>query len=248
MSNNRRTRTYKVIVQDSPICVEVAHYIRENIRSINRAGIRIRMQKLDADDDLIYSLRRRGITRLPVMVMPARGIVVGRDEIMTSLQRARSGDRAAAVIQPSASPGSIDEYWMREMYSGRDPKTGKLIPAPDDESEDVSAMLERQMREYQAKIPAHRREDGGVGDGDDRMTRPSGAQRRPGGMAAPSQHSAFSQMDNISHECEMCDSDPCECENMTSTGGMPPPTATGGDIDSMMMSAWIDNNYDPRER
>lgn len=246
-----RARTYKVLVQESPNCIEVAHYINENIRAINRAGLRLKMEKLaagDLDPEHIDALRRIGITRLPALVGGPKPIV-GRDNIIGELRRRTSSVEMTGRLGlgggggiGAATDGSLGDFWMREMFSGRD-KDGKLVPAKVDDDDDggigdVRNEIEKKLRDYEsAGMPAHRRP---VEEMYGRLQQPSGG--GGGSTTAMQQQPAYE--DNIAFDCGRCGRDPCACGTTQSTPQLARPTAGGGgDIDSMMMAAWIDNNY-----
>lgn len=232
-------RTYKVLVQNSANCVDTALYIKDNIRAINRAGVKIRLEKLTEEDlgsDIVDSLRRRGITRLPAMT-GGKMVIVGSSNIISTLKQiVRSADEnpidvGGVQMRPVGATGStVDDFWMKEMFVGRNEKgllVAKSTKDDDDGIGDAKDDIERRLREYETgKKPAHR-----ISTDEPDLQRPQ--QPQPQQQPRPGQ---YHQEDNISRACMRCESDPCLC----GTGSHNTQQGGDDDVSSMMAAAWGD--------
>ncbi len=263
MTSNRM-KTFKVIVQGGKKnSLDIAQYIDENIRAVNNLGIIIRMEKISEDEmdaEMVEALRKRGITRLPALLTNEGKVFVGKDKIMDLFDRGIRGQRRGARLDPGdvgyggntemGSNPDMTDFWMRELYAGQDPRSGKMLPRKDkDEGEDEGADIEKRLRDYQRNVPKHRRAD--ARDKDIDMDAVQQQRRRGRRKTEPDPD------DNIADVCDNCGHDPCDCED-DDYGGREPvrggrPTDTeprggtvaglGGDaMDDKMLTAWMQNN------
>jgi hypothetical protein len=247
----QRMKVFKVLVQDSDNCIELARYINKNIKSINKLGIEIRMEKIEKDefdDDMVEALRKRGITRLPAMVTNDGKTHVGLKVIIDMFEKGINNQSNASRVSPemdlSSEMGSnpdMNNFWMRELYAGQDNK-GRPIPKKD-EDEEIGEKndIERRLRDYDKNQPVHRRQADTREPAFDRDVENQQRRRRGNGRPPPP---AYPE-DNIDDDDEYDD------------GGYDgPPARRGSDdimssaastmgedaMDDKMMSAWMQNN------
>ena len=244
-------QTFKLIVTVNENCVKVLKYLQKCISDINAMGVRVQIEKISTrefDDDMVEMLRRKGITRLPVLLAPdgASFIGVGKitDLFECNIKNLKNGNRVApgGGMRGDTSSGgntemgtnpALTDFWMSEMYGGKD-ENGRLIPKKDhDEGVDENNDMDAKMRQYQARVPRHR---GGGEQTERNIEAPARPRRRRQQTAPPPE-------DNIA-----TDDDP-EYDIPTSTPGTPirapqyTPTEEGGaDVDQKMLNAWLDNN------
>lgn len=160
-------QTFKLIVTVTDNCIEICQYLCKNITDINKLGVRVHIEKIskvEFDEVMVDTLRRKGITRLPALVAPDGKLFIGMKNIVDLFERnlrpARNTDRIGAVDSNSemGSNPDLTSFYMKELYSGRD-NNGKMVPrADDDEENDDHAAITKSLANYGKKVPRHRQE------------------------------------------------------------------------------------------
>ncbi len=237
---------FKVFVRSTPRCLYVLRYLDKNIEMINSLCAGVKIEKLnddEIDEELIDMFQQKKITRLPAMLAPDGKVFIGIKQITDvfdkNLTAARNGERLNPVTGGIAGDGNTElgtnpdmaDFWMREMYAGRD-KHGRLIARKDkDEREDESGDLERRMADYNRNVPRHRRAGGGHERNIDIPERGRRATRVDDDY-----------VDNVADEEDIEESPPRRANtraprttNLAATGDV-----TGDDMDRRMLAAWID--------
>lgn len=234
---------FKLIVTANDNCMKILRYLQKCIADINKMGVAVHIEKIsrkEFDEDMVEMLRRKGITRLPVLLAPDGASFIGVVKITElferNLKNLRNGNRVAPgtasdATEPNTSNTEIGtnpaltDFWMSEMYGGKD-ENGRMIPKKDqEEGDDDRNDMDARMRDYQSRVPRHR----GGGAQPERNIEP---QERP-------RRRKVQPVDNIAVD------DPQE-ETPTATPIRVPkytPTDEGGeDVDQKMLSAWLENN------
>lgn len=234
---------FKLIVTANDNCMKILRYLQKCIADINKMGVAVHIEKIsrkEFDEDMVEMLRRKGITRLPVLLAPDGASFIGVVKITElferNLKNLRNGNRVAPgtasdVTESNTSNTEIGtnpaltDFWMSEMYGGKD-ENGRMIPKKDqEEGDDDRNDMDARMRDYQSRVPRHR----GGGAQPERNIEP---QERP-------RRRKVQPVDNIAVD------DPQE-ETPTATPIRVPkytPTDEGGeDVDQKMLSAWLENN------
>lgn len=157
-------RTLKVIVQPTQKCLELLRYIYKNIDTIINFGAHIQVDKIDkdnVDESIIEIFRKKGITRLPVLLSPEGKIFTGLKQIMDNFESALRSTNAMSTVAPMhegitlGSNIDMSDFWLNELYAGID-HNGKMIVRSDkDEVEEND--IEKRLSEYQRNTPRHRR-------------------------------------------------------------------------------------------
>jgi hypothetical protein len=246
-------QNFKLIVTANENCLKVLRYLQKCVMDINAMGVRVQVEKIsrkEFDEDMVEMLRRKGITRLPVLLAPDGASFIGVGKITDLFERniknLKNGDRVAAPRgdTPMAGQGNpemgtnpaLTDFWMAEMYGGKDDK-GQLVPKKDqDEGDDDRNDMDTKMRNYQARVPRHR----GGGAQVERNIEPAERPRRRRNTAP---------IDNIAPMGDEHEDDGPEYDIPTGTPGTPirapkytPSDEGGEDVDQKMLSAWLDNN------
>jgi hypothetical protein len=157
----------KLIVQPSRNCIKLLKYFNQRINDINKLSYVLTIEKLgknEFDCATVEMLKKRGITRLPSVILPNKKIVTGFESIVDMFERKLSVERVASgpggEMAPGApagpiSGGSLDDFWMKEMF---ETQGGKLVFRADADSaeEDAREEMQRKMRERAAAQPAAR--------------------------------------------------------------------------------------------
>lgn len=239
-------KTFKLIVTTNDKCKKVLHYLSGCISDINLMGVRVHIEKIsrnEFDEDMVALLRRKGITRLPVLIAPDGATFVGVNNITELFERnlksLKNGGRVAPAgggsIKANTELGSnpeLTDFWMSEMYGGKD-ESGKLIPRKDaDEGQGEGSDMDSQMRAYQQRVPRHR----GGGAQPERNIEPPARPRRkkeaPVRVEAPEDNIAEGEYDI-----------PAETPQTPIRAPQYSQTDEGGaDVDQKMLAAWLDNN------
>ena len=161
-------KTLKIIVQPTRKCLGLLKYINKNIDVINKLGARIQIEKIDkdnVDESTIEIFRKKGITRLPVLLSPEGKIYVGLQQIVNNFERTLNSAHTMQLASPCGeyydtemgSNPDMNDFWLRELYAGYD-KNGKMVPRKDkDEAEGENADIEKRLSDYQRNVPRHRR-------------------------------------------------------------------------------------------
>jgi hypothetical protein len=123
-------KTFKLIVQVSDTCIELLRYLDKNIVSVNNLGAKVQVEKIgkdEFDEDMVETLRKKGITRLPALVAPDGKLFIGLKKIMDlfekNLNNVRNDARTGAIGGPAedAEMGSnpdLTDFWSRELFAG----------------------------------------------------------------------------------------------------------------------------------
>lgn len=249
-------QTFKLIVTANENCMKILKYLQKCINDINRLGVRVQIEKIsrkEFDEDMVDMLRRKGITRLPVLLAPdgASFIGVGKitDLFEKNLKNQKTGARVdvmSAHTSGNSEMGSnpaLTDFWMSEMYGGKD-NSGKLIPKKDqDEGDDDRNDMDAKMRNYQSRVPRHR---GGGAAPELNMEVPDRPRRRRGGE--PPQDNIAEQPRRRVHTEYDDNDDGMDYQPPASTVGTPirapkftPSDEGGEDVDQKMLSAWLEN-------
>lgn len=215
----------------------------------------MRIDKIDADLDseTVAKLRDAGIVRLPALIDPDGNKIIGLKKIVELFERNidKSKQADASPNSPYGGPArnsefganpDLNDFYMSELFSGRDPNNGKLIARKDkDEAEDegVAGDMQRRMAEYGQKAPPHRSAARGGRrtdhDHDDNYD------DAPDTRAAPQRNERRNEEypdDNIAD-------DPPPRRNRDRMGGMQPaqgPPQGEDDMDQRMLAAYLTNN------
>mgnify|MGYP000098923818 CR=1 FL=1 len=244
-------KTFKLIVTTNDKCKKVLEYVANCITDINKMGVKVRVEKINKsefDEDMVELLRKKGITRLPVLIAPDGASFVGVNKITDLFERnlktLRNGGRVApseSSIQANPELGSNPEltnFWMSEMYGGKD-ENGRMIPRKDpDEAQGEGDDIDARLRAYQTRVPRHR----GGGAQPERNIEPPARPRRRRNDPPPDENHQPPE-DNIAED------DYPDYDIPTATPGTPirAPQYTqtdegGADVDQKMMAAWLNNN------
>jgi hypothetical protein len=247
-------KTFKLIVTANENCMKILRYLQKCINDINTMGVRVQIEKIsrkEFDEDMVEMLRRKGITRLPVLLAPDGASFIGVGKITDLFERNLKSQKTGARVAPAGggesggggnaelgSNPALTDFWMSEMYGGKD-DNGRLIPKKDqDEGDDERNDMDAKMRNYQSRVPRHR---GGGAQPELNIEAPERPRRRRGGAPPP--------QDNIAPMEDYDGDDGLEYDIPSSTPGTPirPPKYTpsdegGEDVDQKMLSAWLDNN------
>jgi hypothetical protein len=159
-----RPKVLKLIVKDSANSLEVLKYLDKNITEIVRLGVRIKIEKIktsEFNEEMVNILKRKGVTRLPALLMPDTMVYTGTKSIIGLFEKNLNTSVKNQRVSPAAAPvGDINDYWMQQLYDGRD-SGGKLVPRDDGEEEPGGGSnLEKSMRRYERNMPKHRRDTG----------------------------------------------------------------------------------------
>ncbi len=223
--------------------MEALRYIDKNIGEINALGVAVEIEKIskdEFDEELVESFRKKGITRLPVLLAPDGAPFIGVKNVIglfeKNLGTARMGGRIGAakggydggVNAEMGSNADMNDFWMDELFAGKDRK-GKMIARTDkDECEDESKDFDKKMSDYKRNMPKHHRKD------TDETNIDTPRRRRE----VPTE-----DYDNV------VSSDEDSYEEPRSRKRMPemrlPSSGEGGDGDAMdnkMLAAWMENN------
>lgn len=164
---------FKLIVSSSNNSKTLLIYVKNNIKSLNRAGITVRIDKLnddEIDDDLLDRLRQKGITSLPAMLTPDNKLFIGVNAIKklfdSRLTPARADkihmDDAATDDFTAGDTGDVSSYLTNAVCHGikRD-NTGRIyFDDDDDEYSKTKQEIQARLNQYQRNTPKHRRQMG----------------------------------------------------------------------------------------
>jgi hypothetical protein len=242
-------RMFKLIVQPTNNCLEVLRYLNRNIRSVNKLGIGVIIEKIDGNEELIEILRKRGITRLPVLLSPDGNNAIGMRQVIDLFEkgikripgRARSGAEANDEYDSSntdfGTNPDLANFWERELYSGRDNK-GKMRPRddPDEEITGEGGDLEKKLTRYYMNTPKHRRPNYQEPDDDPDPYQPAERPRRTAARQRRDVLPVDEPMDNIEPD-DRRSVDTHAPPKLSSTGD-----DAGDSMDQRMMTAWLNNN------
>jgi hypothetical protein len=233
-------KTFKLIVTPNENCVKVLLYISRCIDQINVMGVRIKVEKIrksEFDEDMVKILRRRGITRLPVLVAPDGKSFTGVNSITElfekNLRTLKNGGRVAPVSKPEADFGTnpdLAEFWMKEMSK----KDGE-----DNDMNGENNDFDSKLRQYQSRVPKHR---GGGAAPEVNIDAPE-RQRRQRPSRAETRVHAPKMEDNIdSGDYPDYDLPAATPSTPIRAPKLEPSDEGGADVDQKMLAAWLDNN------
>jgi hypothetical protein len=224
-------KAFRLIVKPGKNSLDILRYVSKNIAGLNRAGIRIKIEKINTSEfteEVVNSLKKQGVNRLPVLIGPDGKTYVG----INAIKRFCDGHLAAPAARPRQAPASwaadfgtnsdLSSFWMNEMCSGT--KNGKLIPRTgDDEGVDEGRDLEQRMAEARRQPPPRQR-------------RPQATDFAPD--SPPQRRNTYPSGDNIAPEQDFGETAHVPIRAPMLGGG------GGGDdaMDQKMLAAWIDNN------
>ena len=232
-------QTIKLFVQSSTICVQLLTYVDKVIKDVNAMGTRILVEKVDGDDtEQLDAFRRRGIERLPALVLTDGTTRIGDAKIRAliddNLRRLRADDKFNANAEFGTNTEMAD-FWGREMFSGVDKKGGRVPRQDDDEADDENDAgdIARRLDTYRRNVPRHRR-SGGERDVD----------------RAPVRASRYDDDDNIADDDEDVDDDRGrgdrrdgrDTRRADAAFGAPSDDAAGDAMDRKMLDVYMDNN------
>lgn len=228
---SRKLNIFKLIVQDSESCVKLLRYLNKQIETINKLGAGVVIEKIEKsefDAEMVESLRKKGITRLPALVAPDNKKFIGYEQITELFEKNISSAKKSSVGD-AADGASVYDHWMKTLYSGE--KNGKFDDS--DEEDDNRNDIQRRMAHYQRNIPKHRREDGG------RKSAPKKTAREPTRPAARER-----DYDDEEYEDNIADEDYPEerrdrIEMPEMSGG---DDARGDELDKIMLAAYLENS------
>lgn len=254
---------YLLIVQISETSAQLLRWLRPRSSALAAAGIRVRVNKMTKAQltaATVQSLRKQGVTRFPAMMDRSRVVYLGNAEIMKKLEavlaRRRSGMAGGNGLGLSGGEGggggfgstddnALSAFYSREMYAGYDSK-GRAVPRGDaDEGMEDLPDYNRMMTEYSKRAPPQRRargqraaaDDGGNGPVDDEEDNiPSLRNRYTSGGV---RRDDTPQTGGRGPEEEF---DGGRAGLRSAIREAPRSGATGDDMDSAMLDAWMNNN------
>lgn len=249
--------TFRLIVAATPNCIEVLKYINNCITDINKMGVRIQVEKIgqnDFDDDMVELLRKRGITRLPVLITTEGKPFIGIKNITAVFEKnlkmlknsARIGggkNEEPATTEIGTNPDLAD-FWASEMYGGRD-QNGNLVARKDvDEGDKEADDIDAKMRAYHSRVPKHR---GGGSDREADIEPAPRPRRRRGGadpdQEAPERPSSRPSSRPDTSEDNIDDGYDDNSSHVPIRAPVLQPSGEGGDdLDQKMLAAWMENN------
>lgn len=164
---------FKVLLQVSPHCIDLARYLNKNITAINSAGIGIKIEKIQDDElteDMVMTLRNNGIDSFPALLAQGSAPYIGIEAIVDFLE----GQIASRETFRGASSGSgggamrghvgefgtnpdLADFWQKELFSGIVPDRRGGIREVDADEESPEEEISRRLREYEQNVPRHRR-------------------------------------------------------------------------------------------
>jgi len=184
---------------------------------------------------------------LPALVDPDGNKIIGLKKIVEMFERNINKSKAEATKSPHGGPAQnsefganpdLNDFYMQELFSGRDPNTGKLVARKDKEEaedENVGQDMQRRMAEYGQAAPAHRRGDTGRGrrtdhDHDNNYDDPDD------NRAAPQRNARNDYPDD-----NIADTPPPRNRDRMTTQNTGPPQGED-DMDQRMLDAYMTNN------
>jgi len=238
MSN--RAKTFKLLVKTSDNCIELLKYINKNIATVNKLGVKIRVDKLkngEFDEDMVNMLKNKGITRLPALITSDGSVFIGLKSIIDLFEKNLNAARGRERVEPVAHVDVVAEmgtnpdmnaWWMRELYAGVD-KSGKAVPRKDKDEDEDNVDYDRLMREQNRRGPKHRQPDTEETD----IEMPT---RRTRDRPRPRDDEPD---DNIADPDEEV---PKPARRQTQVPISRSDDVRGDSLDSKMLAAWMENN------
>jgi len=234
-----RPVVFKIFVQKNEVGMDVLGYIDKNIDAIVDLGAKIQIERIrdeELDNDLLEAFRKRKIGRFPAMVAhnikdPLIGLKRIVEYFEDNIKKARNNERTAPVsVSEYGSNPALSEYYMREMFAGKDQR-GALVPRTDDEDDmEEKPDFQRRMAEYERKVPKQRRQDAGPRN------------------AAPQQRRTRTELPVDEPEQNIVDDDDYEEPRPRNQErrheqfrNAPSDDPMGDDMDQRMLAAWMSN-------
>ena len=227
-----RMAKYKLLVQSDNTCMELLRYLNKNIITINEMGVVITIEKIasdDIDEELIDSLRRHGITRLPTLIDNNNKKIIGIKKILELFERNISKMKTSTIVNPSARQlGSTDleDFYNREMMTTDD--SGKNVPRTDGDDgagESQGINFDKEMTKFMSRVPKGR-----ASRADNQLSGGSG-----GGNTAPRRNPA----DNIATDDYDDDYDNLPPVINNHDVIMPSEDTGGDEMDRRMLDAYL---------
>ena len=222
-------QTFQIYVAPTDNSLKLCKFLDANITQINTFGVFVAIERVDgADDARAAELKKKGIVRLPAMVMPGHKPIIGykniREVFDENLSKLDDGGPAAA---PKRTPVTdVSDYWERELFSGT-AKDGKKIARTDpDEADDNGDALQASMAAYRKNTPKHRRSQTAERDIEPTRTATRAMRREEAA-------------DNIAQDDDATEPTtraPVAMPQLEASGD-----TRGDDMDRMMMAAMLDN-------
>lgn len=225
---------YKLLVQADNTCVELLRYLNKNIITINEMGAMVTVEKINSDDideELIDSLRRHGITRLPTLIDNNNKKIIGIKKILELFEKNISKMKTSTIVNPSAGRlGSTDleDFYNREMMTTDD--SGKNVPRTDGDDgggESQGINFDKEMTKFMSRIPKNRQPD------------------RSGNTESNNNPPRRQPADNIADNDYDYDDYDDESQPVISSQDviMPSEDAGGDEMDRRMLDAYLNNNH-----
>ena len=229
-------KTFELYIRKSDKTIELLKYIEKNIGKINAIGVKLEIERYDViNADVMNMLKNRGVLRMPALVTHDK-VFTGYKNIVDIFEQNISKDHfdpnRVLPIDDDASD-DISKFWNKELFSGQY-GDGTLIPRKDAE-EDMSEVIdystvkkrELSMQHQRNKKPSRNmhttRERNNRDDDDD-------IQDNVGDDIAAQTTSAMQDRAQGGRQ------------QFDRRGGGRSNPRSGGDLDSQMLNAWLENN------
>lgn len=214
-------RVAKLFVEPSANGVKLLRYLNANIGYINNGQhVILKIERLadtDLDDDTVAVFKKKGITRLPALVLQDGAVVLGVDQIVGLFEKRLNRMRAEERVGGGCD---VNDYLHNEIRRGVKVKAGKFeVGDEDDEDEQKreSADMMGQFAQTQRQRAPMRKTEREEDDMDADQAIAAANARSPGGGRPPA------RQDNIANY----DQDDINIQ--------------GDDIDSQMLRALMNN-------
>jgi hypothetical protein len=153
-------RKFKLLVKPSKLTVDLLSYLNANIKHINMMGVQIIIRKLtdrDLDEDMVNSLKSKGVTKFPTLITDSNKIYEGNEKIInlfTGNIRDMLNQWGKQPITKSNGSCEFGNNPLLEEYH----KSVMNDKSKDNEfDDDAKTDIDAKMREYQQNQPAHRK-------------------------------------------------------------------------------------------
>lgn len=154
---------YKLIVQKDSPCLDLLKYLDKNIVMINKLGAYVHVEKISdesIDEELIESLNKHGITRLPAMIDNNGTKFIGIKKIKILFEKNISVARAENISSPHhrqmdfSGNTDLTSFYQNELMQVDE--HGKMTPRNDtDEGLDGGGVdFNKKMSEWSNRAPA----------------------------------------------------------------------------------------------
>ncbi len=137
----------RIIVQKNAACMRLLKWVKDNTKEINQAGghITITLLTNDVNPNTLAQLKKKGIIRLPALIIPGKPAVIGTDLIIDKLScvNPETASRPASIRY---DPSNLEDYHARIMDD-----------ESSDEQDDDCRKIQDRLAAYERSKPAHRR-------------------------------------------------------------------------------------------